>query len=103
MTVHLQIQQIIFDRATELEKYVQKPNANDYIIQRENALLAQLTQIYNELGSSLIHYALWSEVEEAWDFYQKSNTEFCGIALNIRFKPNGLLHILPLNLYEHGI
>jgi hypothetical protein len=102
MTASLQLQQIIFERTSELEKYAQKPNANDYFIQKENAFLSQLTQIYNELGGSLIHQNLWQEVEEAWTFYQKSDSEFCGIALTIRIKPNGILHLLPLNFYEHG-
>ena len=103
MRKSLQLQQLIFERTAELAKYVQKPNANDYFIQKENALLAQLIQIYNESGGSLIHHDLWREVEEAWSHYQKTDSEFCGITLSIRLKPNGILYFLPLIFYKHGI
>ena len=103
MRATLQLQQIILERASELEKYAQKPNANDYSIQKENTLLAQLTQIYNELGGSLIHHDLWKEVEQAWFHYQKTDSEFCGITISIRLKPDGIPHSLPLNFYEHGV
>lgn len=103
MRASLQLQQIILERATKLEKYALKLNANDYFIQKENELLAQLTQIYNELGDSLIHHNLWKEVEEAWLVYQKSDAEFCGISLTIRLKTKGILYSLPLNFYEYGV
>ena len=103
MRKSLQLQQLIFERTAELEKYVQKPNANDYFIQKENALLAQLIQIYNESGSSLIHYNLWRDVEEAWRYYQKTYSDFSGIELSIRLKPNGNLYSLPIDFYKHGI
>jgi hypothetical protein len=103
MTSHLQLQQIILERTEALRLYALKPDASDFYINRENALLAQLTQIYNELGVSMIHHSLWREVEEAWFYYQKSDSEFCGIMLTIRLKPYGILHSLPLNFYEYGV
>ena len=103
MTAHLQLQQIILERTEALHQYALKPNASDFYMNRENTLLAQLTQIYNELGGSLIHHDLWREVEDAWFYYQKSDSEFCGIMLSIKLKPTGILHSIPLNFYEHGI
>ena len=103
MKANLHLQQIILERTEALRQYAIKPNANEHYINKENAHLAQLTQIFNGLGDSLIHHNFWKEVEEAWFFYQKSDTEFSGITLTIRLKPEGILHSLTLNNYKNGI
>jgi hypothetical protein len=96
------LQQIIHERTSELEKYVQTPNAKDWYIQKENGLLASLTSIFNELN--LLRYqSLWQEIEEYWQVKQAQDRDFGGIQLNIRLKEKGTLHYLPLNLYENGI
>jgi hypothetical protein len=103
MIAALQLQQIILERTESLRQYALKPKANDFYIDKENDLLEQLTQIYEGLGSSLTHYALWEEVEEAWNTYQNSDIDFSGFILEVRVKPFGNLYLLPLNFYEHGI
>lgn len=103
MIAILQLQQTILERTEALRLYALRTDAKEHYISKENAHLAQLTQIYNELGGSLIHHNLWKEVEDAWFFYQKSDTEFCGISLTIRLKPSGIFYFLPLDLYEDGI
>ena len=103
MKATLQLQQIIFERTSKLEKYAQKPNAKDFYINEENDLLEQLSQIYDSLGNSLVHLALWHEVEEAWNIYQKSDVDFSGFILEIKVKSGGTPYILPFNLCEHGI
>ena len=103
MTAHLQLQQIILERTSELEKYALKPDAKQYRLDKENDLLKQLWQIYEGLGNSLVHLALWHEVEEAWNIYQKSDVDFSGFILEVKVKSGGTPYLLPFNLCEHGI
>lgn len=103
MTAHLQLQQIILERTSELEKYALKPNANQFHLNKENDLLEQLSQIYDGLGNSLVHFALWQEVEEAWNTYQKSDVDFSGFILEVKVKSGGTPYLLSFNFCEHGI
>jgi hypothetical protein len=103
MTATLQLQQIILERTSELEKYALKPNASEFYLNRENDLLEQLSQISDGLGNSLVHLALWQEVEEAWNTYQNLDVDFSGFTLEIKVKSGGTLYLLPFNLSEHGI
>lgn len=96
------LHQIIQERTSELEKYAQNPNANDWHIQKENQLLSCLTGIFNELDC-LRYQSIWQEVEQYWQVTQSKDQDFKGIQLDIRLKPKGILHYLPLNLYDYGI
>lgn len=103
MIASLQLQQIILERTEALHQYALRPKANDFYINKENDLLEQLTQIYDSLGNSLTHYALWEEVEEAWNTFQNSDIDFSGFILEVKVKPFGTPYFLPLNFYKHGI
>ena len=103
MKATLQLQQIILERASELEKYALKPDAKQYHLDKENDLLKQLWQINEGLGNSLVHLALWQEVEEAWNTYQNLDVDFSGFTLEIKVKSGGTPYLLTFNLSEHGI
>jgi hypothetical protein len=102
MIAQEQLKQLINERTSELEKYALTPNAKDWYIQKENKLLASLTDIFNELDC-LRHQNIWQRVESYWQYHKANSQDFNGIQLDIRYKPTGLLHYLPLNLYEYGI
>lgn len=97
------LQKIIQERTISLEKYVQKENANDFFIKKENQLLANLTQIYNRQSSQLVHYELWKELEKMWKTYEKEDSQFCGITFSLRVQPSGIPYFVALNLYANAI
>lgn len=73
----------------DLIKYAKLPEANEFFIKKQNALLKDLRASYNYF-EQLRYFDSWLEIEKTMKELQRRDSELCGHQINFWIRPAGI-------------
>jgi hypothetical protein len=71
-----------------LESYAKRENSKPDYIDRQNLLIARLTDAYNAI-TPLKHYEAWLRIEAEMEKLQRMDKYLCGHTIHLHMKPDG--------------
>ncbi len=97
------LSKLILDRRYDLEKYASRPDASDWYLNKENALLKCLTEIRDGMYP-LEYQIIWSIIEKEWYDVKRRDANHSGIQIQLFLTPKRrILCNLPIDLFEYGL
>lgn len=79
-----QLESVIQELKIKLSVYAQKPNANELYIYRQNQLIKNLVDAYNDIPQ-LQYEDIWQKMESEIDAVFDKDAELSGVCIKIRF------------------
>ena len=79
-----QLESVIQELKIKLSIYAQKANANELYIYRQNQLIQNLVEVYNDIPQ-LQYEETWHQVENEIKYVFEKDTELSGVCIKIRF------------------
>lgn len=98
MEAIIRLNSIIEAKRNELAAYATRPDARDTYINRQNALLAEITTARNAIPP-LIYPEMWLYLETENNRLARIDPNLGGLSCDWRVRPSGLLAKITLDLY----